>query len=43
MNMTVFGDVIPCSLLEFTDVSEVFTASFIRAISEPCVERWVKM
>jgi hypothetical protein len=31
MKMTVFWDVAPCSLVKFTDVSEGFTASIIRA------------
>jgi hypothetical protein len=30
--MTVFWDVVPCSLVEVTDVSEVLAASIIRAI-----------
>jgi hypothetical protein len=32
MNMTVFWAVAPCSLVEVTDVSEVFAASIIRAL-----------
>jgi hypothetical protein len=32
MKMTVFWDVAPCSLVKFTDVSEMLAASIIRAI-----------
>jgi hypothetical protein len=43
MNMTVFWVVAPCSQ-KFTDVSEVFAASIIRAMSKPftrnCFEIW---
>jgi hypothetical protein len=34
MKMTVFWDVTPCSLVEIKDISEVLTASIIRAISK---------
>jgi hypothetical protein len=35
MKVTSFWDVAPCSLtLKYTDVSEVFTASIIRAMNE---------
>jgi hypothetical protein len=32
MKITVFWDVAPCCLIDFTDVSEVLTASIIRAM-----------
>jgi hypothetical protein len=32
--MTVFCDIAPCSLVELTDVSEVLTASIIRAMNQ---------
>jgi hypothetical protein len=31
MKMTIFWDVEPCRLVDFTDVSEVLTTSIIRA------------
>jgi hypothetical protein len=34
MKMTVFWDVVPCSLAKFTDISEVLTAFIISLMTE---------
>jgi hypothetical protein len=34
---TVFLDIAQCSLIEFTDVSEVLAASIIKAIEADCM------
>jgi hypothetical protein len=41
MKMTVFQDVVLCSLVEIDGVLEVRTASIIRIMSKLCAKKWV--
>jgi hypothetical protein len=43
LKMTVFWDVVLCSLAEITNISELLTASIIRAMSNPRAIKWVKI
>jgi hypothetical protein len=40
MKMPVFWDVALCSLVKYTDVSEAYTASAVRVISQKNVIFW---